>query len=490
MRMLCDDQKPEKPNQMGHALSEKSLASRFDVEYPHFPEMRAQFRKRAQEILSNERPVEGETDRRLVGFELEFSCIDGAGQPMSETVRNELVASEPDRWGKELGSSQIEVKTEPVDLMASDGLEQMRQSIFTETRRLMNALDQRGLIAVRLGTNPLLPLDESLRSHDPDRYILVPDFHDRHRRPGISPSLGLGAHQVRVDIARIIGAASSVQFNVDCRSVEEALAVLNYAFMLSPVVLAMTGNSRFLDGKDTGFSDIRGPMWELSHDIRTPGELSLGVPSRVGLPRDYYPTLASYFADLHDQPAILNDPDKALELAVGLFWRDARLKFLPGRNGALKSVVEFRPMPLQQSSNEDFAFMAFSLCVIFGSLMRKRVMLPMNLVHDNRWAAMLHGTRAKLWGTTWDGELYHVPARDALRREMDYAKTALLSSFVGRSPEFAVEVLELWQDRLLDGCPSDVAFDRMTQSFGRRKKRIDRDRLLDHIKILDLEERQ
>jgi hypothetical protein len=270
---------------------------------------------------------------------------------------------------------------------------------------------------------------------------------------------------IRCDDAASVGAMSSIQYNLDCLSVADGIELLNRAFVNGPYAVALGANARFLDGMDTGYADVRSIVWEFSHDIRTYAELSQGLSGRMGLPTNYFDSLHEYFQDLHDQPSILNMPDQAFELATGLYWKDARLKFLRLHTDTPQIVLEFRPLSLQPSVFEDFALIVFSLGNLMSAQARKERILPLPLVHDNRWSAMLHGTSGKLWMMD-NGRPVQGVAKEVLAHQIRFA--AMGMQVLGASSHEIAAVQEVWQKRLVDGCPSETFYQRVRTAAGDR----------------------
>ena len=254
----------------------------------------------------------------------------------------------------------------------------------------------------------------------------------------------------------VVGAMSSVQANVDCHSITEAIEMLNIALCIGPFVVAMGANARFINGVDSGMADMRGALWEWSHDIRTYAEMCTGKSSRVGLPEEYFTDLQSYFKDVYDQPPICKDPEKAFETFIGLYWRDSRLKFLRRGEETAQTVLEFRPLSLQPSIEENYALLLFFIGLMFQWKSEQIPLMPLSYVHDNRWSAMMDGIRGVFW--SWSGSgLVQASGREVLERMLIMAFNGLLG--LGGNESDLAWVREIWEDRLINGHPSDIIFD-------------------------------
>ncbi|MDO8584160.1 MAG: glutamate-cysteine ligase family protein [bacterium] len=442
-----------------------SRAERFDEQYPFFRVMREEFRRIAEGIMNGSIVTSHASEGRRVGVELEFSCITKDGSPLSEAVRNRIVDENP-KYQQELGAAQIEIMTPPIFVTASKGFSALRDSMHVETQRLVQILAQNNALVVRFGADPIVPLTEAIRTRGKERYLTVPNFHQRNLRKGLPIQIGRGAGLVPCDQAIYTGAMSSVQYNLDCHSPEEALALLNYSLGTGPYAVALGANARFFGGVDTGLADIRAIVWEFSHDIRTAEEVSMKLSGRTGLPTNYYGTLSDYFQEIYDQPSILNDVEHAFDRGCGLYWRDTRIKFLKRDTPGAQIVLEFRPLSLQPSCIEDYAMLAFSLGHTYESYIRGLPLLPMAYLHDNRWAAMEDGINGNLWMFTKSGHLAFRAARDVLREQTVLAKDGLKR--LGASNAEICEAEEIWKERLMDGCPSDLAFIRLRDRWAKR----------------------
>lgn len=174
---------------------------------------------------------------------------------------------------------------------------------------------------------------------------------------------------------------------------------------------------------------------------------------RTGLPSGYYSDLREYFQDVHDQPSILNQPTKAFPIGLGLYWRDARLKFFRLQEDDPQVILEFRPMSIQPSSFEDYAMVAFAVGHIFGSQVMKLPLLPFSLVRENRMSAMSDGLSSELWFMR-DGQPEKLSAKDGFPKELSVTEEGL--RYLGAAEDEIGEVREVWQSRLAKGSPAEI----------------------------------
>jgi len=453
-------------SQSSDTFCRHSRAERFDESYPHFPAMREALRSTLLRLVSDierfERPI---GSMRLVGVELETSCVRSDGHTLDQRIRDQLVEANLSRgWQKELGAAQIELAPDPVDVTAAGGFTTLKRLILSESAHLREELALHDARPIRMGSDPIVEVDERCRTRGVERYLLVPDFHRDNRRAGMPATIGVGHTQIRTENPTAVGACSTIQATIDCMGIKDGLDMLNASFEVGPYAVALSANARFLNGLDTGFADIRSALWETSHDVRTWGEVVTGHSTRSGLPSHYFNSVEAYAQDLFDQPSILDNPDAAIEIAVGLYWREARLKFLRHTEERPQLAVEFRPVSLQPTPFEDYAMIAFAVGLIHVFTTSPLPRLPLHLVQDNRWSAMVHGLRGKLWIMTEDGPKLR-SGMDVLRQMIERAADGL--SRLGANKEEINEVREVWSDRLTDGCPSDVLFAELKEQWSK-----------------------
>jgi len=448
----------------------ESASERFDREYPHFAAMRAGFRDVAAAILSGSVQFPNVNGDRCAGAEIERSAITANGTPISQTARDKLAARL--NLQKELGSAQMESGTPPVCITAAGGLTTLKEVILAEERRVENGLAAMNAREVRLGIQPLLNLcDFRIVTRSVERYRLVPRFHDEHRGGHVPETAG----GIPVRTTRVVAPFSSIQPNLDV-NMNEAIRLLNRAFATAAYAVALGGNARYMNGMDTGWSDIRNHLWMMSHDIRTSEELRSGFPPRVGLPARYYTSLPDYFQDVYDQPPILNDPDNAFPIMNGLFWRVARLKFPRLTEDSRRLVLEFRPVSLQPTAFEDYAMLAFAIGHILAAQAGYADELPFGLMEYNWQSAQENGMLCPIF-VMKDGAPTRMEGNYALRHETLAAMDGLRS--IGASNDELRELQACWMDRIANGPPS-VRFHRKVERI-RGERPLTRDVLKDVI---------
>src|SRR5581483_8296202 len=298
------------------------------------------FQRRAGELLGQEAVFTKEKGVIKVGLEVEYSLLDQNLRQVEESCRNRIVDENLEFLAPELGASQIELRTPPILLLENSGFRSVNATLVERQGCIETSAHEQGIQVLCSGTNPFIPLNEVVRS-DKTKYQLVPNFHN-DRRDGVVTCLG--TEGLDIGDAAVVGLLNSVQANIEATKFYDAVDKLNRSFMISPMAVALTANARFLDLRDSSFNDVRMIAWERSHDTRNQIERELGIPTRVGLPARYCRDFADYLNCVSSYPFILDNPDHALEVGIGLFWRDARIKIIGN-----SAVVEFRPVSTQRS---------------------------------------------------------------------------------------------------------------------------------------------
>lgn len=171
---------------------------------------------------------------RSVGVEEEFLLVDratGLPRAISSTVLRAGEDLEGDLAG-ELQAEQLETGTYPrVDL------DDVEREILTRRREAALAAHRAGVVPLPLATFPL-----PVAPHSADK----PRYHEMMRRfgPTAADQLTCGCH-----------------IHVAVESDEEAVAVVDRIQPWLPVLLALSVNSPFWEGIDSGYGSYRSQVW-------------------------------------------------------------------------------------------------------------------------------------------------------------------------------------------------------------------------------------
>lgn len=427
-------------------------------------EMRLAFSKKAEEILGQESQFIKKSGDLRVGLEVEYSVLSGEFFQATELCRDQIIKSNPDFADAELGAAQLEWRTDPLYLNQV-GLNALEEVFMDNEGKIKESAREQGVHLLRTGSNPFILIPEIKRTNK-TKYQQVPDYYNNNKRWGLDTKIGVGEDGI-VDVrdAAIISLTNSVQCNVEASSFEDAIDKTNRSFAIGPMAVALAGNARFLEEKDTGIADMRMIAWEKSHDTRTALETEQGRITRIGLPGLYYLDLRDYFQRVSCYPFILYDPEHAFQIGIGLNWRDTRIKFIKD-----SAVVEFRPVSTQPTARENVAIMLFYLGRLQWSIQHKEPLLDLKLVERNREQAMFFGLNGRLW-THKDRKAEYLPAEIALNLELKRAANGL--KLFGFSSEEVNYYFDVLHERLVERkIPSDKLAQRFYEyrSLGYSKK--------------------
>jgi len=404
--------------------------------------MLAAFKDQTAAICGDTERFRKKHARWIVGLESEVAVFSEDRTADEIGARRNALLLQSSGISCELGALQLEFRTPPIEV--GESTRALRRSLEGAHGVALEAARGEGLNVLRIGSNPFFPVIGTPRT-DAERYRRVPDFQNEHRRQGIATTLGLNGTRVEIGDASSVSLFQALHINLEATSVPDAVDKLNRSLMLSPYLLALSGNSRYLDLTDTGTSDHRVLVWEISHDTRTHEELRRGWGLRIGLPERYFADIGEYFDRIARYPFILYNPEAALAIGIGLAWLDARIKFLGD-----SAVVELRSLSTQPTIGEEIDLVLFYLGRLAYSQGNREPLLPIEFVRENRLTAILHGLAGKYWCRCQSGELVRRSGCVAVAHELALAKQGL--RVMGH---YDAGTLDNIAGRLLGGSPSD-----------------------------------
>ena len=226
----------------------------------------------------------GTPGERTVGVEEELLLVDiSTGRPRSVAGRviDALADEQPDDPGRE-GGVEGELQRYMVETQSSVGtdLAEVEQELKDWRHTVSVAAREAGAGSAALGTSPF-PGDGLITSKP--RYLRM----EEQFGPTVQEVLTCGSH-VHVGVA----------------SPEEGIGAIDRIRGWLPVVLALSANSPFSDGRDTGYASYRSQLW-----VRWP---SAGPTDLFGSPDAYEDLVRS----MVDSGVLLDD---------GMVYFDARL---------------------------------------------------------------------------------------------------------------------------------------------------------------------
>lgn len=399
-------------------------------------------------MLDRREEYRNEGDDLKVGLEIEYAAVDEDLNPIATELRDEII-DEPEFMDVEVGGSQFELNPEPFEL---ESISELEEEMSEAEQDLKSRASERDVQLIRSGTNPFVTAEEAPISNE-QKYQEVPESHRERRGEHVRESFGRKetVDPRNVDMAALI---NSTQINVEAESLEDAVEKANYTHMISPFLTAISGNARFLERKDTGFSDLRTPLWEISHDVRDdPSEEGL----KLGRIDSYHEDIEDYFGKISDKNFILTDEkhqEEPIDVAAGTYWKDAKIKLERDEKSA---VVEARAVSTQPTVAEDAAMHGFFLGRLAYAQENNEELMGIEKVNRNRYTAMLAGMDSKMYGS--DGEL--APAEEVVEEELDKAREGL--DYLGLESEG----LEILYDRIERGVPAD----RMAEGYEKARER-------------------
>lgn len=327
-----------------------------------------------EEFLMDERLVQqaeqvkgniNRPDQLSVGLESELFLVNSDSRnPVSRTTRNKVLEDGNGRLDTEIGHSQVEIGTEPVK-GEEDLLNNLESQLRSEYENLIQASKANGVEVLRAGSNPFLDL-ENMRTTEAEKYEKVPEAYKQLRiRNGDHSPDTLGRNStIDTDNTLLPTTIASSQLNYQVNNLDEGINLMNHIYQLGGFIYAMGGNSRLIDGKDTGLNDLRVPAWSRSHDIRDDEDIRENKSPDVGQIDEYWQNWDDYIDRIRQQPRILTDEelrDHALDVGVGMYWKDARLKVEEDDEGGYDAILEARQTPQQPSVEEEMAVNSYVL---------------------------------------------------------------------------------------------------------------------------------
>ncbi|MBW6441951.1 hypothetical protein K0B04_03580 [Patescibacteria group bacterium] len=395
--------------------------------------MREAFDRMAQHQLSLVVPRYDNTAISKVGAEVElflYKSVEGKNIDATEEERDTVLSRLDSNFGFELGASCIEIHPNPVDLNHV-GFSGWSDQIKDYENKLIKEAGKLKLVVGRGGTIPWIDTTKIARTTTP-KYLKVPDFHNINKREGFHHFI----NGVDVSDAAIVGILNAFQFSIECFSLEHAVDTLNRLYMISPMSVALSANARYLNGVDTGWEDVRFEAWRISHDTRTEVEVKSGKPLRIGLPDQYFINIEDYLEDVSSYPFILEDEEHAFQIGIGLYWRDARIKFIDN-----KPIVEFRPLSTQPSIEDEMEISAFTIGRLVWSQKNNEPLIPIRRVWLNKISAEKNGIRGNMYTTDYGLR----PTSIAISEEIEKAKKGLEISGI---PDWSVFTFDSYKKKI------------------------------------------
>jgi len=388
-------------------------------------EMRESFDSQVRILLmSQDRFLKNDHNIR-VGLESELAIYARLSDSELVDKRNTIIAENSDFTDVELGASQVEIRTPPINLVASDGFASLEDVYKKRFTNVLDSARKNKVGILRVGANPFLPTRGIFRTNKP-KYQLVPDYYNTHRDPYRDTMVGLDNSRINIGDAAIVSLFQSFQVNLEARSLNDACDKMNRSLAIAPYLLAFSGNARYLNYPntntlcDTELQDLRLISWEKSFDIRPDRIDDWSNELRVGLPKRYFRNMSDYLQRSGTFPFILYAPESALAISIGMTWLDTRVKFIGD-----SAIVELRLPSTQPTIEEELLLMLLYIGMLHYSQKNQESLMPMGMVRENRLSAMLYGLRRPMWFLNKHGIPIKLPAKTGLAMELEKATIGL-----------------------------------------------------------------
>src|SRR3989338_1993293 len=197
-------------------------------------EMRESFNVQVRDLLiSKDRFIKNDHSVKI-GLESELAIH--ARLSNSELVkrRDTIIAENSDFTDVELGASQIELRTPPVDLLSGNGFSVLRKIYEERFGSVLDSARRHGVSLLRIGANPFLPTIGTPRTDKP-KYRMVPDFYNRHRNPHLDTMVGRGSQRINIGDAALFSLFQSFQVNLEANSFSDACDKMNRSLAIARI---------------------------------------------------------------------------------------------------------------------------------------------------------------------------------------------------------------------------------------------------------------
>lgn len=284
-----------------------------------------------------------------LGIEEEFQIVDKDTRQLKSFISQIIEGGKKvfqERLKEEMHQAVVEVGTN-----VCENINQARDEVSFLRRELIQLAKSKGLNVAAAGTHPFSQWREQDITPSPRYDILIDEMKDVARSNLI---FGLHVH-------------------VGIPSREEGLKIMNVAKYFIPHIYALSSNSPFWEGYDTGFKSFRSKVFD-----KFP---------RTGIP--------SYFSSVEEYDNYINLLIKTNCIDNGKkIWWDIRLHpFYP--------TIEFRMCDVVMTVDEVVCLAAIMQCIVakIHRLHQKNLSFREYrrlLINENKWRAARYGIEAKL----------------------------------------------------------------------------------------------
>lgn len=288
--------------------------------------------------------------RFTLGIEEEFQIVDPESRQLKSHIQQIIQGTEAPRLVEQLKPEMHQSVVEIGTRVCAD-INEAREDLYELRTELAKTAQKSGMRIAASGTHPISHWKDQKITEHPRYKTIVQDMQMVARG-----NLIFGLH---------------VHVGIDDR--EDGLQVMNAARYFVPHILALSTNSPFWVGRNTGFKSYRVKVFD-----RFP---------RTGLP-DYFDSLAAYenFLKLLVKTNSIDDAKK--------IWWDIRLH-------PYFDTLEFRLCDVPMRADESLAIAAIFQAIVAKLLLLKKQNLGFrlyrrSLILENKWRACRYGLDGKL----------------------------------------------------------------------------------------------
>lgn len=308
--------------------------------------------------------------RFTVGIEEEFQIIDPVTRDLRSSV-TEILDTGQDMLGDQLKKEMFQAMVEVGTTICQD-VEEARGEVLRLRRTVGGLAEAAGCRLAAAGTHPFARWEEQDITDDARYHSLERDLQEIARSIAV-----YGLH---------------IHVGVDGR--DRAIEIMNEARYFLPHLLALSANSPFWEGRDTGLKSYRSVIW--------------GRMPRSGIP-DTFASWDDYrqFVDMLLRTNCIDEPKK--------IWWDIRPhpKF---------DTLEFRVCDMPTRAEVTIALAAVTQAIVAKLSWLRERNLGFRLYHralimENRWRAMRYGVEGSLIDF---GKVIEVPIRDLIAELLEF----------------------------------------------------------------------
>lgn len=305
-----------------------------------------------------------------LGIEEEFMTID----PKTRELRSHIgkIVEEGKIILQEQVKAEMHQAVVEIGTNICHNIEEARQEVSSLRRHIFELADKQNLLIASAGTHPFSRWQEQAITPNARYEEIVQELQDAARA-----NLIFGQH---------------VHVGVENREV--GIKIMNTACYFLPHIFALSTNSPFWQGRNTGYKSFRTKIFD-----RFP---------RTGLP-EHFSNSAAYdgYIDLLIKTGCIDNAKK--------IWWDLRLH-------SVYNTIEFRIFDAQMRVDESIALAALCQAIVakLYKLMKQNLdfrQYPKYAINENKWRAARYGLDGKLIDF---GKETEAPAKDLILELLDF----------------------------------------------------------------------